>query len=204
MGKDFGKILKKYKWLKKTALFLRAYGRFWTVCALVLLFNVLFCWINTGEKQRQIRELRERYAAERRKIPVSAQGNETMQKYIQTKEALQLFRKKLPEENAFRSIEDKLRGMAEKNGLSGDPAELRPENISEMLLLRYVCTLRISGPYAGLRQFLADVQNAPELLCIENFSIRSSLKKGNAEMELSLSTYFRGSMRIQPLSSQAP
>ncbi|MEZ4524762.1 MAG: hypothetical protein R2941_02430 [Desulfobacterales bacterium] len=124
MGKDFGKILKKYKWLKKTALFLRAYGRFWTVCALVLLFNVLFCWINTGEKQRQIRELRERYAAERRKIPVSAQGNETMQKYIHISRRLwQAFPGKNCRKKCLpRSIEDKLRGMAEKNGPDGDPA----------------------------------------------------------------------------------
>ncbi|GBC59826.1 hypothetical protein DENIS_0767 [Desulfonema ishimotonii] len=179
----------------------RAYRVFWVVAAGVLLANILFYAIAVQEKVRETEALREAYMSKRKKTSVPVEADDKLRQYIGAKQALQAFRKMLPRNNRIREIENEVTALIGRNKLTADPPVFHSDGPGEMLLWCYRAELSVTGPYAGLKQFLADIQNSPRLYCIERLSLQNrSGATEQAEMVLDLSTWMRGSMKMLPLA----
>jgi len=66
-----------------------------------------------------------------------------------------------------------------------------PDKTSTLSLWKYVTSFKVTGEYAKLKTLLADIQNLPDLFCIENLTLKSEKDKNLVDMTLRIATYFK-------------
>ena len=174
---------------------------FWIIWGAVILFNLFYYMGYVRENRRLGAKLETEYGDARRELARISRQDDTYQAYWAAKQALQTFRRLLPEEKEMETVAGELREIIGGNGLTAE-AEIRfkAEGIVDLLLLKYGMTLSLSGTYEQVKRTLADIQNSPRLFSIEKISLAAGTRDGReATLSLTLTTYFRGSMRLQPL-----
>ncbi|MFP4309459.1 MAG: type 4a pilus biogenesis protein PilO [Desulfococcaceae bacterium] len=180
---------------------LREYRWVWLAWALLMVAGMAIHagWVRP--RAEAAAELQRAFLETRRELARVVEADSAVRRYLSAKEALQVFRRGLPEETALETLNAEVRELAAKHGLSWEPRRFRPEGMSELVVWRYALDLRLRAPYPRLKAFLADLGNSPSLFCVEEFAL---LNRANneplAELQLRLVTYARGGMGMQPLS----
>ena len=171
----------------------------WLVVGACLVINLIYFAVVTGEQKSRVARLHRNYREMREKDLDSVNRDGTIRQFIQAREQIQEFRKTLPEESASEKLSEEVNSLIRKNGLAVEPIVFKPEGIVDLLLLRYTADLTLQGPYPRHKQLLADIQNSPRLFCIETLSFDNSPAQARGvTLRLSISTYFRGSLQLQP------
>lgn len=162
------------------------------ICLGILLFNLLFYFGFIKNQQKKIDKLQTLYLSDRKKITKPSKKNDKMEKYIHAKESLQVFVGKLPYKFAFTNKVKVLNEMIARHGLSVDRMTFSPQKIEVLSIWRYATIFTVNGQYGKLKSLLADIQNSPDLFCIEDLSFQNKSKTmEQVSMNLKISTYFK-------------
>ena len=162
---------------------------FWSTCCVILLLNLFFYSVIIKIQSKKIDELRCLYA-KTRNIGAFDKNDKTT-KYILAKDAIQSFRNKLHNKSAFPNHVEELYNAINGQGLSISTMTFKPEPVNNLSLWKYTTSFNVSGQYAKLKALLAEIQESPNLFCIERLSFKNQSKNEElVELNLRISTYF--------------
>jgi type IV pilus assembly protein PilO len=99
---------------------------------------------------------------------------------------------RIPLKRQFPRVLGDLIEAAASNGAVTGALTYKPEVVKGENLLDYGLTMKISGRYAAIKSFLADLLNTPELIVVEGFSLTNSDPfEEDVSMDLHLTVYLR-------------
>lgn len=84
---------------------------------------------------------------------------------------LDLFRKRLTPKRNFASLLEKLYDTGRNNSLSMKGVSLKPSKLKGEDIVVYSISFSLSGRYAGVKSFLADVSRFPEMVTIDSVAL---------------------------------
>lgn len=174
---------------------------FWMIWGAIVLFNLLFYMGYVRERRERAQRLETEYNDARRDLARISSRDDAYRAYTAAKAALQTFRRMLPEEKDREKVAGELKQIIDDNGLLADgEVRFKAEGIVDLLLLKYSMAVSLQGDYEQVKKALAEIQNSPRLLAVEKMSLQAGAQsEGRVVLNLVLSTYFRGSMHLQPL-----
>lgn len=179
--------------LRRLIKIVSAYKLFWTLCGVLLAVQI---FLYTGPIQKQeteMAQLQARYFDLRSKSDSMQQPGSGVGYYLQAMTAWSLFQQKLPVMSEVSDTARELRYLLEKERVDVGAMTFKPEWVKELDLWRYTTAVTISGPYENVRKALAHIQNAPNLFCVESFSMKQGSGDGRVELRLVIATYCRAS-----------
>ncbi len=167
------------------------YRFFWIICLFLMIFNIAVYIVVIKNQRKEIINLQDRYTAERKKSVSLSRKNDAVIRYYKAKESLTVFREKLP---AMETIADQVRQIKDivnRHGLSAEKMTFKPDREKTFKLWKYTASFTVSGTYAKLKTFLADVQNLHSIFCIEDLSLSRFDDTKRVKMRLRIATYCR-------------
>ena len=127
----------------------------------------------------------------RRRVAANGRGDVTSD-YKQGQIDLHTLSERVPLKRHFPRILGDLMETAAANGVAIGMLTYKPEVIKGENLLAYVLTMKIDGRYAAIKSFLTDLQNNPELIVVDGFSLTNSDPfEENVVMDLHVTVYLR-------------
>ena len=98
----------------------------------------------------------------------------------------------IPEKRHFTRMLSELLEAAAGNTVEVGAISYKPVLIKEEKLLSYQLSFSVSGRYAAVKSYLADLQDNPELLVVESVNfVNSDLFVENVVMDLRITVYLR-------------
>jgi type IV pilus assembly protein PilO len=105
---------------------------------------------------------------------------------------LEKLKSQIPEKRDFARVLSDLLESASSNAVSIGTISYKPVVIKEEALLSYQLTIAVSGSYAAVKSFLAELQNNSELLVVDTVSFSNNdLFLENVVMNLQTTVYLR-------------
>jgi len=99
---------------------------------------------------------------------------------------------KIPEKRQFARVLSDLLEAAASSGVGVGAISYKPLQIKEEALLSYQLSLSVSGGYAAVKSYLADLQGNPELIVVDTVSFSNSDPfVENVVMDLRITVYLR-------------
>ncbi len=80
---------------------------------------------------------------------------------------------------------------ATNNSLKVGAITYKPQQVKGEDLLAYSFGFNVSGKYAAIKSFIADIQRLREIAVIDNISLSGKATEESIEMRLQLTAYFR-------------
>ncbi len=167
------------------------YRFFWGICCFLLIINLVGYTAVIKNQQKEITNLQDLYTAKREKSVSLSRKNDAVIRYYKAKESLTAFRKKLPAMEAIADQVRQIKDIVNKHGLSAEKITFKPDKAKTYNLWKYTASFTVSGQYAKLKTFLADLQNLRSIFCIEALSMSRSNGNKRVKMRLGLATYCR-------------
>jgi type IV pilus assembly protein PilO len=100
---------------------------------------------------------------------------------------------KVPEKRQFPRVLGELFDSAASSGVNTGSVTYKPEAVKGQDLLSYTVTMSVSGRYAAIKSFLADLQKQGEMIVVDDIKLSNSdLYEENVSMELHLIVYLQG------------
>lgn len=105
---------------------------------------------------------------------------------------LETLKGRIPEKREFARVLSDLFEAAENSAVEVGAVSYKPLQIKEEPLLSYQLSFSVTGSYAGVKSYLADLQNSEELIVVDSvaFSNTNPLEE-NVIMNLHISVYLR-------------
>ena len=163
----------------------------WIFVVLALLANLLVAVYVANFQNPQLDRLRAVWQ-EKRKL-VAGSPADLGSVYRQGTGDLTKFRELMPEKKEFARVIGDLLESAANNNLKAGAITYKPEPIPEEKLIRYAISLSVSGKYAAVKSFIADVRRSHEIITIESVALggaRDATEEAVA-LRLQLNAYFR-------------
>ncbi|MEW6326517.1 MAG: type 4a pilus biogenesis protein PilO [Thermodesulfobacteriota bacterium] len=153
----------------------------------IFLFNVLFYFIFVRPVSID-RDGQQRMYGEMRKV---LSGRDTQeQRYLQAGKDMETFMSRLLKKEDEIKIIEEMVILSQRTNLTLKNAHYSRKPIKEEELWAYGMDLPFTGQYKDIKDFLAEIEKSPSVLCIEQFKITRS-KDGPLELSLTLATYLR-------------
>ena len=112
--------------------------------------------------------------------------------YRQGTADLEKLKAKIPEKREFARVLSDLFEAAASSAVEIKTISYKPEKIKDEPLLSYQLSLSVSGSYAAVKSYLADLQNNSELVVVDSVAFSNSdLFVENVVMNLNISIYLR-------------
>jgi type IV pilus assembly protein PilO len=80
---------------------------------------------------------------------------------------------------------------ATNNTLKVGAITYKPEPVKDEKLIAYTIGFNVSGKYAAIKSFIADIERFKEIAVINNISLNGSATEESVDMKLQLTAYFR-------------
>ena len=162
-------------------------------CAgLALLLNIgMLVWID-GHQSPAIVEAQLKWNDLRRRTV--AAGRVSVEKtFRQGKSDLEILKGRIPLKRQFPQLLGEILDAASSNGLASGQITYKPQIIKDdNHLLAYTVTLSVSGKYAAIKSFLADLLSIRELVVVDSFGLSNSdAYEENVTMDIHLTVYLR-------------
>lgn len=160
------------------------------VVGLVLLNAGLYSYL-TMYQQPRLASLQERVFAARasagRGVPQDA---DTV--YRQGAADLAEWGKRIPAKKEFARLLGDLYETARTNSLGVGGVSYKPAALKGEVMLTYSITFNVSGKYAQVKSFIADVSRMRDIVVIDNISLNNSkMTEEYVDLRLELTAYFR-------------
>ncbi len=169
---------------------LRYHGRFLSVCAALLVANLLFFVYVAGGQKKTVEGLGKEYRAARRKAASPEKRDPRVVNYGSDKKALEAFRKSLPSVSGIAGQAEELFRYIEGAGVSTTMLRYRSTPVVGGLV-GYSASFAVTGEYGALKRLLVRIHGSPGLFCIRKISFqRADGEERLVEMRVTLSTYF--------------
>lgn len=105
---------------------------------------------------------------------------------------LETLQGRIPTKRQFPRLLGEILEQAASSGVATGPINYKPHVLKEQKLLAYELSLGVSGGYAAIKSFLADLLKNRELIIVEDVSFTNSdLYEENVTMDLHLTIYLR-------------
>ena len=176
----------------------------WIFISILIAVNIICYVMLIRKEQNRVESLKKSYMDLRKKVRQTHETDGEVVQYINAKKALRTFRKKLPVQNAKKELELEINAFLAKNKLKSAPVRFEHMGIEKSLfIIKYRTDFAAVGFYEHLRQFLADIQNSPQLFCIDSLQFTNlSGEDGRVELNLGISIYCRVGMQFQPFDNE--
>lgn len=163
---------------------------FWVVGFLFVINLFSFVLIKNAER-KTIAELYSAYETKRKKR-VPERSDTAKARAQQAKEDIRDFTNALPRRLTFPEIIKEIFDALNRHGLPATNMSYKPEAVDFQKLLKYSTSFTVSGRYASLKAFLADIQNSRTLFCIESISFTNQSKAEElVSLNLKVAIYLR-------------
>jgi Tfp pilus assembly protein PilO len=163
---------------------------FWGSCILILLLNLGYYAVYIQRQKDEIGKLQATYSGKRN--PGQGYPGQEFASYMVAQLDINIFKAKLPLKETFVEQIKELNDLLHRNGLSVNRITFKPEEVGSLKLWKYSSTFSVTGKYAQLKGFIADLQNSPSLFSLDSLSLLNRSDGGErVDMTLQISTYFR-------------
>ncbi|HEY3306878.1 MAG TPA: type 4a pilus biogenesis protein PilO [Desulfuromonadaceae bacterium] len=139
----------------------------------LLLVNVAFYAIVNGYQAAALKKARAKWAGLRSRLAAIERGDVNA-RYRQGKTDLEKLYTHIPVRRQFPRMLGDILDIAASNGVATGAITYKPQSIKEQKLLAYGVTIGVSGSYAAVKSFLADLQKSNELIVVENIGLTNS------------------------------
>ena len=168
------------------------YKFFWLACCLILAANFAGYIVVVKGQRNKIDELHYQYIKIKKLSTQSSKKyKESTGLYLNAKKDLTRFTEMLPPVVTIADKARELNAVLSKHDFSINKLTFTPDKTSTLSLWKYTTSFKVTGEYAKLKTLLADIQNLPDLFCIENLILKSEKDKNLVDMTLRIATYFK-------------
>ena len=166
--------------------------RLLSIIAFMLLLNMILSMVISVYQLPSIVSLQTKWSDVRQKMARSGK-EDAASLYKQGAVDLEKLKTAIPEKREFARILSDLLEAAAASNVEVGPISYKPEQLKEDLLLSYQLSLSVSGSYAAVKSYLADLQNSQELIVVDTVTFSNSdLYVENVVMSVHLTVYLRG------------
>ncbi len=111
--------------------------------------------------------------------------------YRQGRADLAAWRARIYPKKEFAAFIGELFETAKNNSLKVGAITYRPQPVKGEGLLGYSIGFSISGKYAAIKSFIADIERLREIAVIDNISLSGKSTEESVDMKLQMTAYFR-------------
>jgi type IV pilus assembly protein PilO len=127
----------------------------------------------------------------RRRVSVAGRSDVSTV-YKQGQIDLATLAERIPPKRQFPRLLGDLMEAASANGVVAGALSYKPETVKGENLLAYGLTMKVSGRYAAVKSFLADLLIMPELVVVDSVSLTNSDPfEEDVNMDLHMTVYLR-------------
>lgn len=170
-----------------TIYFVKRFRSLLGLVAGIFLFNILFYFVFVRPVSID-RDGQQRMYGEMRKVLTSRDTQE--QRYLQAGKDMETFRSRLLKKEDEIKIIEEVATLSQRTNLTLKNAHYSRKPVKEEELWAYGMDLPFTGQYKAIKDFLAEIEKSPSVLCVERLKIARS-KDGPLELSLTLVTYLR-------------
>ncbi len=164
----------------------------WGGVALALLLNLVFFVFAVRGSRLEADNLLAELAMQQRRLVTAPPAPRPVEPYRDAAALVQRFVDQLPDRSGLARQAGELDALLRRHGLPSGAIVLSPEKSEWPNLAKYSATLDASGSYATVRAFLAELQNSPQLFCIQHLSLKRQSERGKGvSLQLGLALYMR-------------
>ncbi len=165
--------------------------RLLTVVLSLLMLNISLGILVSSYQLPSLIDQQTKWSALRQKAARSGQMDATALHQLGSTD-LEKLRASIPERSQFARILGDLLEAASSSAVEVGTINYKPVQIKEEALLSYQLSLSVSGSYAAVKSYLADLQKNSELIVVDsvNFS-NSDILFENVVMDMHLTVYLR-------------
>lgn len=162
-----------------------------TAITVLLLLNVLLGLVISFYQLPALADMQDSWNKLRNQSYKSRQMD-TESLYRQGIADLETIKGRIPQKREFARVLSDLFEAAESSAVEVGAITYKPLQIKEEPLLSYQLSLSVTGSYAAVKSYLADLQNSKELIVVDSvaFSNTNPLEE-NVIMNLHISVYLR-------------
>lgn len=165
--------------------------RMLSVILTLMLVNVALGVVVSAYQTPSLADLQSKWSALRRQA-VGLGRMDSAAIYRQGSADLEKLKVKIPEKRQFARVLSDLIEAAASSAVEVGTISYKPVQIKEEALLSYQLSLSVSGSYAAVKSYLADLQKNPELIVVETVTFSNSDPfVENVVMDLRLTVYLR-------------
>ena len=129
--------------------------------------------------------------AEKRRLAAGEAVIDTAAVYRQGKSDLEAWRKRLAPKKEFARLIGSLFEAAGNNSLKVGAITYKPEPVKGENLLAYSIGFSVSGKYAAVKSFIADIERLRDIAVVDNISLNGKATEESVALKLQLTAYFR-------------
>ena len=129
--------------------------------------------------------------SEKRLIAAGESGIDAAAVYQQGTSDLAAWRARIYPKKDFARFIDELFESATNNTLKVGAITYKPQPVKGENLLAYSIGFNVSGKYAAIKSFIADIQRLREIAVIDNISLNGKTTEESVDMKLQMTAYFR-------------
>lgn len=167
------------------------YKIFWSICGILLAANLIF-YVSVIKGQKiAITDLQKQYSDTRQLRSRDLTEKDPLLELKTARQSWQEFTAKLPPITMVTFGIKELIKIIGQYESSNTKLIFRPEQVALLELWKYSTEITITDKYENSRKLLAEIQNSPNLFCIENLSITQSKTEGKVDLTLGITTYSR-------------
>lgn len=160
------------------------------IVPLALLTAALFIIVDVYQEPK-IAAAQLKWSGLRRQVAFTGRGDVSAI-FRQGAADLERLRTRIPPKRQFPRLLGEILEQAASCGVTTGSMTYKPHLIRGESLLTYELTMAVSGSYAAVKNFLADLRNNRELVVVNTFSLTNSdLFEENLTMDLHLTIYLR-------------
>jgi type IV pilus assembly protein PilO len=111
--------------------------------------------------------------------------------YRQGKADIAEFRSRIPLKKGFAAFIGGLFETATDNSLQIGTITYRPSQLKGENLIAFSIGFNVSGKYAAIKSFIADIEGMREIAVIDNISLSGKSDEEYVDLRLQMTTYFR-------------
>lgn len=170
---------------------IRQKWRFLSIILLLLLLNVALGIMVSLFQLPSLANLHAKWSTLRSQAARHGRAD-TMTLYQQGASDLVRLKTKIPEKRQFARVLSDLFESAASCDVEVGAVTYKPVAVKEEALLSYNLTLSVSGGYAAVKSYLADLQNNPELIVVDSVAFSNNdLFVESVTMDLRMTVYLR-------------
>lgn len=169
---------------------LKSAPRLFILIGVLLLLNVvLFCYYAIFQ-QRHVERLQSRWFEARKSL--SGGGQDILATYRQGEDDLKAWRDRIILKKDFARFVGSLFEAAANNSLAFNNINYKTSQFTAENLAAYRLDFNVTGKYAGIKSFIADIGHMREILTIDNISLNNSDPTSDAVgLKVQLTVYLR-------------
>ncbi|MDD2540671.1 MAG: type 4a pilus biogenesis protein PilO [Desulfuromonadaceae bacterium] len=170
---------------------IRQKRRAMSIILFLLVFNVIIAVVISTYQLPLLADLQMKWSSLRRQAARAGQLDATAL-YHQGSTDLEKLKGRIPEKRQFARVLSDLLEAAANNAVDVGAISYKPVEIKKEALLSYQLSLSVSGRYAAVKSYLADLQKNPELIVVDTVSFSNSDPLAeHVVMALQITVYLR-------------